>query len=88
MSHRLKYQWILWNKFPTFAYQCVAVLVSFVFFLDVGVGIVRASEANGSTAVQMAQQLDDASTETNSGAAEQALAEGVQLYQQGSYYSQ
>ncbi len=82
MSHRLKYPWILWNKLPSFAYHCFAVLVSFVFFWDVGIGIVRASEANGSKAVQMAQQ-DDGSTEPNSSAAEQVFAEGVQLYQQG-----
>jgi len=83
MSHRLKYQSILWNKLPSFAYQCFAVLMSFVFFSDVGIGIVRASEANGSTAVQMAQQPDDTSIEPNRAAAERAYAEGKHLYQQG-----
>jgi len=83
MSHRLKHQWILWNTLPSFAYQCFAVLVSFLFFADVGVGIVRASEANGSTAAQMAQQPDDASTEPNRAAAEQVFEEGWQLYRQG-----
>ncbi|NET59780.1 MAG: hypothetical protein F6K47_27615 [Symploca sp. SIO2E6] len=57
--------------------------MSFVFFSDVGIGIVRASEANGSTAVQMAQQTDDASTEPNRAAAEQVFYKGMQLYWQG-----
>ncbi len=80
-STRLKYQWILWNKLPRFSCQCFTVLVSFVFFADVGVGIVRASEADSSTAVQMVQQPDDASTEPNRAAAEQICDEGMQLYQ-------
>ncbi|NES21763.1 MAG: tetratricopeptide repeat protein [Symploca sp. SIO3E6] len=83
MNTRLKYQWTLWNKFPGFASQFFTVLMSFVFFSDIGIGIVRANEANGSTAVQMAQQPDDASTESNSSPAEQALAEGWELFQQG-----
>ncbi|NEP09760.1 MAG: tetratricopeptide repeat protein [Symploca sp. SIO2C1] len=57
--------------------------MSLVFFSDVGVGIVRASEVNGSTAVQVAQQPDDASTEPNRAAAEQVFNEGWELYQQG-----
>jgi len=82
MSHRLKYQWILWTL-PSFAYQCFAVLVSFVFFSEVGVGIVRANETNGSTAVQIAQLPDDASTQPNGATAEQLFNEGDQLIKQG-----
>jgi len=78
MSHRLKYQWILWNKLPSFA-----LLVSFVFFSDVGVGIVRAIETNGNTVVQMAQQPEATSTEPNRAAAERVFKEGKRLYQQG-----
>jgi len=87
MGHRLKYQWILWNRLPSFAYRYFAILVSFVFFSDLGVGIVRASEVNGNTAVQMAQQLKASFTQTNLAAAKQAYIEGVQLYQQGTVES-
>ncbi|NEP12623.1 MAG: tetratricopeptide repeat protein [Symploca sp. SIO2C1] len=57
--------------------------MNFVFFSDVRVGIVRASEANGSTAMQMAQQPEATLQNPNRAAAEQVFAEGMQLYQQG-----
>ncbi len=78
-----KYQWILWNMLSSFAYFCFTLLINFVFFSDVRVGIVRASEANGSTALQMAQQPEATLQNPNRAAAEQVFAEGMQLYQQG-----
>ena len=79
----LKYQWILWNTTPSFAYRCLAVFISFVFFSDLGVGIVRASEANGSTAVQMAQQPEATPQDSSRAAAKQLFDEGMQLFDEG-----
>jgi len=82
MSTRLKYQWILWSTLPRFAYWCLAIFISIVFFSDVWVGIVRAVEVDASKAEQIAQQ-PKATFTLNSAAAEQLFDEGMQLSEQG-----
>ena len=61
----------------------LALPISVLLFSEVGANLVRASATPGSTVTQMAQQPDASSTEANHAAAEQALAEGMQLFEEG-----